>query len=73
MVQVAVTKVPTLNLYQTPNGPTIGKIRPGQILTLLYGKQDLDGVIWVEVMDQEGRIGWIPELYLNPVTVTPPP
>jgi uncharacterized hydrophobic protein (TIGR00271 family) len=73
MVQVAVTKVPSLNLYQTPNGPTIGKIRSGQILTLLYDRQEVDGMIWVEVMDEEGRIGWIPTIYLNIVTTTPIP
>jgi uncharacterized hydrophobic protein (TIGR00271 family) len=73
MVQVAVTKLPSLNLYQDPNGPTIGRLRPGQILMLLYGKRELDGVIWVEVMDQEGRIGWLPAFYLNSITATPSP
>lgn len=51
----------------------IGQIRPGQVLMLLYGKQESGGVIWVEVMDAEGRIGWIPEAYLHQVTATPSP
>ena len=63
--------LPRLQLYQSPNGPVIGQIRSGQVLTLLYGNQDLAGLIWVEVMDSEGRVGWIPEIYLNSITATP--
>ena len=51
----------------------IGQIRAGQMLTLLYSRQERDGLIWVEVMDDEGRIGWILEFYLIPVTLTPTP
>jgi hypothetical protein len=73
LVQIAVTNLPPLRLYQTPGGPVIGQVRPGQVLTLLYGRQETGGLIWVEVMDGEGRIGWIPEAYLNLVTATPSP
>jgi hypothetical protein len=72
-VQVLNTALPRLQLYQTPGGPVIGQIRPGQGLTLLYGRQEADGLIWVQVMDLEGRIGWIPEIYLELVTATPSP
>ena len=44
----------------------IGQLRVGQWLTVLYGRQEYEGVIWVEVMDEEGRIGWLPEIYLLP-------
>jgi uncharacterized hydrophobic protein (TIGR00271 family) len=71
LVQVAITNLPPLRLYQMPGGPVIGQIRPGQVLTLLYGKREAGGMIWVEVMDNEGRIGWIPDAYLHQVTATP--
>jgi uncharacterized hydrophobic protein (TIGR00271 family) len=71
LVQVANTSLPPLKLYQSPGGPEIGVIRSGQVLTLLYGKQEFDGLIWVEVMDSEERLGWIPETYLFSVTATP--
>ncbi len=72
LVQVLNTALPRLQLYQSPNGPVIGQVRAKQGLTLLYGRQVVDGLVWVEVMDSEGRIGWIPELYLSLITATPP-
>ena len=69
--QIISTKLPPLQLYQSPDGPVIGQIRPGQVLTLLYGRQELNGLVWIEVMDSEGRTGWIPEIYLRVVTATP--
>ncbi len=71
LVQSITTGLPRLQLYQSPNGPVIGQIRLGQVLTLLYGREELGGLIWVEVADAEGRVGWIPELYLQVVTATP--
>jgi uncharacterized hydrophobic protein (TIGR00271 family) len=71
LVQAGVAPLPSLKLYQTPGGPVIGQINNGQTLSLLYGKQDLDGVIWVQVIDNEGRIGWVPEVYIRLVTPTP--
>lgn len=70
--QVVSAGLPRLQLYQSPNGPAIGQIRSGQELTLLYGKNEKNGLIWIEVKDQEGRIGWIPEVFLIIVTATPP-
>jgi uncharacterized hydrophobic protein (TIGR00271 family) len=73
LVQVVATSLPPLRLYQSPGGPEIGVITRGQVLTLLYRRQETGGLIWVEVMDEDGRIGWIPETYLYPVTATPSP
>jgi hypothetical protein len=73
MVQVDATGIPPLKLYQVPGGPVIGQIRAGQVLTRLYGRLEFDGLIWVEVMDDDGRIGWIPEACLHLVTATPLP
>ncbi len=69
--QVVSTGLPPLKLYQSPGGPVIGQLRVGQWLTVLYGRQEYGGVIWVEVMDEEGRIGWLPEIYLLHPTSTP--
>jgi uncharacterized hydrophobic protein (TIGR00271 family) len=71
LVQVVNTAIPQLRIYQSPGGPIIGQIRAGQVLTLLYGRQEFGGLIWVEVMDEEGRIGWIPEIYLIQIAPTP--
>jgi len=67
------TTLPRLQLYQNPGGPVIGAIRPGQTLTILYGRQQLNGLVWAQVVDQEGRLGWIPELYIKIITTTPAP
>jgi len=71
LVRVVNINVPPLRLYQTPGGPVIGLIHSGQVLTLLYGREELNGLIWLEVMDEEGRVGWIPETYLQIITATP--
>lgn len=71
VVQIVSGALPKLNLYQVPAGPVIGQIRIGQTLTMLYGHQEADGFIWLQVMDQEGRIGWIPEIYIKQITPTP--
>lgn len=60
---------PQMDMLQNPGGPIIGSLNEGAIITVLYGRQKFDGVIWVEIQDTEGRIGWIPELY----TFTPTP
>ena len=65
--------MPALQLYQSPGGPVIGQLLPGQSLTVLYGRREYNGLVWVEVMDSDGRIGWIPEVYLKQVTLTPTP
>ena len=71
IVQAINTNIPPLRLYQSPGGPVIGQIRSGEQLTLLYGREEYDGLIWVEVMDGEGRIGWMPETYVHLITATP--
>ncbi len=62
-----------LNLVQQPGGPSIGVLRPGDFVTVLYGSDVLDGLVWIEVMDVDGRIGWLPQIYLSVVTLTPEP
>ncbi len=71
--EVVRATLPALQLYQSPGGPVIGRLLAGQPLTILYDRQEFMGLIWVEVMDGDGRIGWIPEAYLKMVTLTPVP
>ena len=73
LVQVFNGTLPPLRLYQEPGGPVIGDINRGQTLILLYDRVELNGLVWVNVKDEEGRIGWIPETYLLEVTATPSP
>jgi hypothetical protein len=70
--QVVITGLPPLKLYQSPGGPVIGQLRVGQWLTVLYGRQEYEGITWVEVMDEDGRIGWLPELYLLLLSIPTP-
>jgi len=60
-----------VDLRQTPDGPSITRLREGSYVTVLYGYELLDGLVWLEVMDGEGRIGWLPQIYLSVVTQTP--
>jgi len=69
-VQVYNTRLPGLYLRQSPTGPEIGRISNLSLLTVLYGYEIVDGVVWIEVMDEEGRIGWIPQVYLSTLTPT---
>lgn len=64
------TALPQMLIYQSPGGPVIGTLRNGQMLTVLYRTEFLNGLMWVEVMDAEGRLGWVPEVYLRTVTPT---
>jgi uncharacterized hydrophobic protein (TIGR00271 family) len=64
-----INQLPPLEMVQFPGGPAIGTLRAGQPLTILYGRQILDGIVWIEVRDEDGRIGWIPELFI--LTPTP--
>jgi len=73
LVQVVYAALPRMQLYQSPGGPVIGQVRTGQGLTLLYGRQAYNGLVWVEVMDSDGRVGWIPEIFLMIVTATASP
>lgn len=63
--------LPEMVLYQQPGGPIIGTIEVGQPITILYGRREYNGLIWVEILDAEGRVGWIPEIYMTRETPTP--
>jgi len=69
--EVQLKELPGLEIYQVPGGPVIGKLEQGQTVTVLYGRQLYGSMVWVEVMDEEGRIGWTLEIYLVRETQTP--
>jgi uncharacterized hydrophobic protein (TIGR00271 family) len=70
---VLVRATPTpLRLFAYPGGPVIGYLQAGQVITVLYGRQELNGIIWIEIQDPEGRIGWIPEFFLEIVEPAEP-
>lgn len=60
---------PGLKLRQSPSGPVIATLLENDPLTILYGLEIADGLVWVEVKDSAGRIGWIPQIYV--LTQTP--
>ncbi len=62
---------PGLQLRQSPGGPVIASLRPGEPVTVLYGRQISGGVVWIEVLDQAGRVGWLPQAYIVTSTATP--
>ncbi len=65
--------LPGLRLRQVPDGPVIATLYSGAKITVLYGREIVNGLVWIEVIDQEGRIGWIPEIYvLTPTPVATP-
>jgi len=61
--------VPGMQLRQWANGPVIATLRQGDALIVLYKVEIVDGLVWIEVQDEEGRVGWIPQIYV--LTLTP--
>ena len=57
-----------------PEGPIIGTMREGEPLTVLYGIQTVNGLVWIEVIDQEGS-GWVgaPDVHQDRNCITPTP
>jgi uncharacterized hydrophobic protein (TIGR00271 family) len=71
LARVANTQGRGVHLRQSPAGPIIATLQEGASLTVLYREEILDGFVWIEVRDSEGRLGWMPRAYLLVVTLTP--
>jgi uncharacterized hydrophobic protein (TIGR00271 family) len=69
--RVFLTGVPLLRLYQSPGGPVIGTLRSNQLLTVLPDELVYEYLVWVKVIDEEGRQGWVPKIYVYQLTATP--
>lgn len=61
------------NLYQEPGGPTIARVETNTILLDLQESTIYEGLVWIKVMDEDGRIGWFPQMYLQSSTPSPTP
>ncbi len=71
LARVANTQLRGLRLRQSPEGPIIGTLRERDLITVLYGYEIINGMVWIEVMDVDGRLGWVPQTYTSIVTLTP--
>jgi uncharacterized hydrophobic protein (TIGR00271 family) len=69
--QISTASLPGFNIYQSPGGPVIGLLGPNQTVIVLYRTQVYDSLVWQQIMDAEGRVGWVPQVYLFRVTLTP--
>ncbi|MFZ5808601.1 MAG: DUF389 domain-containing protein [Chloroflexota bacterium] len=67
------TSAGSINILQKPGGPDIGKLRPGEKVYVLEGTEVMDGLVWLRISDAEGRIGWVPQIFLLRITDTPTP
>ena len=48
-------------------------MREGDPVIVLYGVETVNGLVWIEVLDKEGRTGWVPQMFTVIVTITPTP
>jgi len=55
-----------LLLRWTPGGDIVETLREGERVEILYRSETAGGVDWVEVRDEQGRIGWVAAEYLTP-------
>jgi len=64
-----------LTLHQSPgfNRPEIARLYNRSMVTVLYGEEVIEGLIWVEVQDADQRVGWLPSICMQVVTLTPSP
>ena len=73
LAQIPADTIPTLALVQQPGGPSIGILRRGDFVTVLYETRVYGGLVWWQVMDADGRIGWLPQVDMAVVTLTSTP
>ncbi|HHX08012.1 MAG TPA: DUF389 domain-containing protein [Chloroflexi bacterium] len=59
---------PDLTLYQEPGGPSIGRLYFSQTVTVFHDQENYDGLVWVKIRDEQGRVGWLPQNYLEVLT-----
>lgn len=58
---------PALTLYQEPGGPSIGRLYYSQFVMVYHDQLSYDGLVWVKIRDDQGRIGWLPQSFLEAV------
>lgn len=62
-----------LSLRQGPgfNRPEIARLYNRNMVTVLYGEEIVKGLVWVQVRDADQRVGWLPQVCMQVVTLTP--
>lgn len=60
-----------INLRDEPGGAVIALLPVGTILFELNETMTYEGWVWVKVEDEQHRIGWLPEIYLSEISITP--
>lgn len=62
-----------LTLRQGPgfNRPEIARLYNRNMVTVLYGEEIVEGLVWVQVRDADQRVGWLPQICMQVVTLTP--
>jgi len=60
-----------ISLRAFPEGPAIGWLRQMDQVRVLYGYEIVNGWVWIEVQDADGRIGWLPQYVTMLITETP--
>jgi uncharacterized hydrophobic protein (TIGR00271 family) len=55
-----------VRLRWTPGGAIAGVLREGERVEILRQRQMVDDQEWLQIRDQEGRIGWVAAQYVQP-------
>lgn len=73
--QVFATGGRGVHIRQSPrrDAPSIGLLAEGKPVQILYPPLVSDGLVWYQIIDAEGRQGWVPQIYLATATPTPAP
>jgi uncharacterized hydrophobic protein (TIGR00271 family) len=51
-------------LRDMPNGKVIVYLSDGAALEVLEGRETVNGLLWVQVRDSRGRVGWVPAQFI---------
>lgn len=64
-----------VHIRQAPrrDAPSIGLLSDGRSVTIFAPPRVSDGLVWYQIMDASGRIGWVPQIYLATLTPTASP
>lgn len=54
-----------VRLRWTPGGATAGVLREGEQIEVLYERQLLEDQEWVQIRDQQGRVGWVASQFVQ--------
>jgi hypothetical protein len=68
-----ISTIPLMRIYQYPGGPVIGTLTQNQLLTIMPQEVIYGNLVWVQVVDEEGRDGWVPKVFIHILTPTASP